>query len=296
MSGQFGISGSDPGGAGVGRQDHFYDDGYVRVDQTGNADGRTSYWGYDNASQYDAATHTLTLHSARSFNASSSASRDDQPYLGLDMAYGGNLTRWARGMVGWELGFGLLPIHIEDRQELRGTFTRTVHRFDTGGIVIPIAPYHGGSSGLGPAIGDVATALPGDMIAGTATGSRALDVVLYNFRLGPTLHWELHRRLAAAISAGGALGIVSGDYLFDEKLVLADGGGAVNKGKMGMTDLVYGGYAAAVLMFHTNEKADLYVAAQYMTLGDSTISGGGRQARLNLGEGLYLAAGFNWMF
>ena len=296
MSGEFGISGSNPSEPGARRQQHLYDDGYVRVDQTGNADGLTSFWGYEDASQYDAAAHTLTFSSARSFTTSGSASRDDQPYLGLDMAYGGNLTRWAHGMVGWELGFGLLPIHIKDNQELPGSFTRTRHRFDTESIVVPAAPYNGGPSGLGPTISDMATQLPDSAVNGTVTGSKSLDLNLYSIRLGPTLHWELHRRLATALGAGGALGIVSGDYLFDEKIVLTDGRETVNKGKFGRTEMVYGGCVAATLIFHVNEQADIYVAAQYMSLGDFSISGEGRQARLNLGEGLSLAAGINWPF
>ena len=42
----------------------IYDDGYVRVDNTGNAGGYTSFWGYNNASQYNAAAQTLTMHGA----------------------------------------------------------------------------------------------------------------------------------------------------------------------------------------------------------------------------------------
>src|SRR5690242_15242665 len=48
MHGQFNISGGQPGPVGVPAVDHFYDDGYVRVDQTGNAQGFTSFWGYNN--------------------------------------------------------------------------------------------------------------------------------------------------------------------------------------------------------------------------------------------------------
>src|SRR5688572_27916563 len=46
----FVVSGSQPGAA-ISGVDHFYDDSYVRVDQTGNAENVTSFWGYNNASQ-----------------------------------------------------------------------------------------------------------------------------------------------------------------------------------------------------------------------------------------------------
>src|SRR5262249_48661628 len=55
QSGQFSVSGSQPGEPGVSGVNHFYDDGYVRVDETGNALGKTTYWGYRDSSQYNAA-------------------------------------------------------------------------------------------------------------------------------------------------------------------------------------------------------------------------------------------------
>jgi hypothetical protein len=42
---------SDPGPATGGGIDRFYDDGFVRVDATGNPGGYTSFWGYEDASQ-----------------------------------------------------------------------------------------------------------------------------------------------------------------------------------------------------------------------------------------------------
>src|SRR5258705_6515407 len=41
---------TDIGGTG-GALDHFYDDGYVRVDQSGNFGSQTWFWGYENAGQ-----------------------------------------------------------------------------------------------------------------------------------------------------------------------------------------------------------------------------------------------------
>jgi hypothetical protein len=47
------MTGPGPARGGV---DHFYDDGYVRVDATGNAGGQTWFWGYDTASQVQGDT------------------------------------------------------------------------------------------------------------------------------------------------------------------------------------------------------------------------------------------------
>jgi hypothetical protein len=294
MSGEFTVSGSQPGAPGQPGVDHIYDDGYVRVDETGNAQGLTSYWGYNHAAQLTG--QTLTFHSANSFAASGSAKSDDSPYLGLDLAYGGNLWRWGRTQIGWEFGFGFLPIKIKDNQPVDADINRTVHSFSTGGILVPTAPYNGGSSGIGPTIPDVATALPDDQTSGTITGSRTLDMSLFAFRLGPLLHWELHPRWAVSLSAGPAFGYLEGDLEFDEIVVSQDGGSASNSGRTDGSDFVFGGYVSAALMFHAEEHGDFYIGVQYMPLGSTTVSGGGREARLDLSGGIYFTAGINWPF
>ena len=295
MNGQFDVSGSNPGAPGVGGVEHFYDDGYVRVDDTGNALGLTSYWGYRNGSQYDASAQTLTFHSAKSFTSSGSSRVDDSPYLGFDLAYGGNLWQSGRTRIGWEFGFGLLPIGIKDRQPMTTDIIRTVHSFDTGGIRLPTAPYNGGPSGIGPTIHDVATE-SSDSTSGTITGSRNLDMTLFVFRLGPLLHWELHPRWAVSLSAGPAVGLLSGELGFDEIVVSADGSSGRNTGKIGSSDVVFGGYVGATLMYHAVEHGDVFIGVQYLPLTSSTVSGSGREARLNMSGGMFFSAGFNWPF
>jgi hypothetical protein len=269
----------------------------VRVDNTGNAQGYTSFWGYENASQFDPVAQTLTFHSATSFSYSGAgASAKDEPYIGLDLAYGGDLFSWRAITFGWEFGFGLLPLDIQDNRPLSASFVQTAHSYKTIGLVVPTAPYHGSAAGYGPTLPDVATALPDQTVAGTITGSRALEVVLYQFRLGPTLYWPIHRRWALQGGGGFALGLVAGDYKFDEAAVFADGSRVSNTGQMGATEVVYGGYVAATLLYHLQPHADLFLNAQFMPLGNTTIQGQNREARLDLGTGVYISAGLNWPF
>ena len=132
LNGRFGISGAQRRPPGV------YDDGYVREDQTGNAQGYTGYWGYDNAAQYDPAARTLQMHGANSFDTTGSARRSDAPFLGFDMAYGDSYWRWKRVRIGWELGFGLLPVNITDDRSLPAQINRTVYSFNVpDGVVAP---------------------------------------------------------------------------------------------------------------------------------------------------------------
>jgi hypothetical protein len=288
MSGQFAISGHPAG---------VYDDGYVLVDQTGNARDLTSNWGYHNASQYNAGAQTLTMHNATSYTATGGmVNNDNQVYAGFEAAYGGTLWQKGRWRVGWEAGFGLLPIEFTHNSSLSATVNRSAVSFDTGSIVMPTAPYNGGPSGVGPLMHDTPTALPGDTIAATINGVNTLDADLYTLRLGPTLFWDFTDYLGLSISAGGAIGFVSGDLKFDETISLADGSTAQNRGKVSGTDTTYGGYVNATITYHAVKNGDFYVGVQYMPLGNASISGGGRQAKLDLSGQLYISAGFNWPF
>jgi hypothetical protein len=286
QSGSFGISGNNPASG-------IYDDGYVRVDQSGDP-SHTSYWGYNNESQYNAANNTLAMHATSAFSTSSSANSGGGAFPGFEMAYGGNLWYWKHARVGWELGFGLLPINISQNNSGLATVTQTTFTFNTGGIVVPTAPYQGGPSGTGPIISTAYTAT-NSTVPGTIAGSQSLDVMLYTLRLGPSFYWDLTDQLGLSLGAGPAVGVVSGNYKYNETIT-AGGITAHNSGQIGGTDAVFGGYVNGTLMYHVVEDADIYIGAQYMPMGDATISGGGREGRLNLGGQLYFSVGINWPF
>ena len=295
MSGQFTVAGSDPGITGVAGQNHEYDDGYVRLDATGNYGGLTWNWGYENASQLTG--QRLYFHSAQSFTATGNTGVSGDAQVGFDSAYGERLFPLWGGSLGWELGFGVLPIKIRDTQPMAASVMRVVHSFNASGIdSFPAPPYQGGYTGPSVTIDDTAAAEPGETVPAMLNGSRTIDVVLYNFRLGPTLQWELHPRLALAVSAGAAFGIASGGLEYDETLVFSDGSSAQNNGEVGETELVYGGYLAGILRYHAVKHGDLYLGLQYMPLTSATFSGDGREATLQMSGGLYFSVGLNWTF
>lgn len=295
-SGTFALNGSNPGAVGVPGQNHTYDDGYVRVDEFGNASGYTAYWGYQNASQYDPASRTLTMHATSDYTLSGgrTTADADAPQIGLDLAYGGEIHRWNRTRIGWEFGFGWLPIEIKDDSPLDAMLTQTAHSYDVPpGVVPPTAPYNGGFSGSGqPLIFDVAHTAGSGTTNGTVTGARTLDVSLFAFRLGPSFFWDVSPQFGFALGAGPAMGLVTGTYRFNE----TPGGSARNRGSVDSTEIVFGGYVNAMLTYHAVKNGDFYISAQYMPLGDATFDGPGRSARLDLSGAVYVAAGVNWPF
>ena len=137
--GTFNISGNKPGSG-------IYADGYVRPDQSGDP-VYTGYWGYNNASQYNPVANTLSMHGASSYATSGASSENGSAFAGFDLAYGDNLWYWKHARVGWELGFGLLPISLTDSKPMSASVNQTTYTFDTTGIVVPVnPPYQGGPS------------------------------------------------------------------------------------------------------------------------------------------------------
>ncbi len=280
------------GALNVNRPAGIYDDGYVHP--SGNAFGTTTDWGYDSASQYNAATHTLTMTGASSFSPIGSASQEENGsvFPGFDMTYGDNLWYWKHARVGWEFGFGLLPINITDNQPISGQINQNVYSFSTGTIEsMPPPGYPGGSTGSAPAIYSTAVATNQTSYPGTVTGSHTLDVMLYTFRLGPSFYWDLTDHFGMSLGAGPAVGIVSGDYKYNEII-----GSTPNTGRISGTEMVYGGYVNATLLYHVQDNADIFVSAQYMPMSDATIGGQGREGRLNLDGQLCFTIGVSWPF
>jgi len=290
MNGTFGISGNNP-------SQGIFDDGYVRTDNTGNAFGQTGYWGYDHASQLNGSA--LTMHATTAFSASDSSKESGGVFPGFEMAYGDNLWYWKHARVGWELGFGLLPISISDNQSTPASISQSTYTFNTGGIVAPNAPYQGGFNRDGePTIPFPVNIVPSsstNIPNGTVTGSQKLDVMLYTLRLGPTFYWDLTEHVSLSLGAGPAVGLVSGDYKFDETIDTGNGS-PPNSGKISGTDFVYGGYVNATVLCHVTDDGDIFAGMQFMPMSDATISGGGRMGRLNLGGQVYFTLGVNWAF
>src|SRR5204863_732465 len=107
-----------PGGATVnpgpatGGTDHTYNDGYVRVDSSGDAGGVTWNWGYQKDSQV--VGDTLQFHATQSDSASSGSDNiTDDPQYGIELIYQrvtGSFS--SSGNWGLEAGFGYTDLDI----------------------------------------------------------------------------------------------------------------------------------------------------------------------------------------
>ena len=273
-----------------------FDDGFVGVDDTGNAQGFTSNWGYQNAGQVSG--NTLTFHKASAFDSGgvSTFRKDDTPYIGFEAAYGGTIKKWGFTRLGWEAGFGFMPVSMKDRRPLSGTLT--FDTFEVSGITFPDAPYPGSFTSAGsPTV--QANPTPGAPLTGPGTlnGTRELDLTMYTLRLGPTFYWHFARRWGLNASLGPAVSIATGDYKYDEQATLT--GTSITGhvvGKFGKTDVLYGGYVNAIVLFRLENQGDLFAGVQFMPLTGTTFSKGGREAKLDASAGIHFMAGVSWPF
>ena len=276
-----------------------YDDGFVLEDGTGNA-VQTTNWRYERDDQFDPVSRDVTFRRAESFQTEfSETSRDDSPYIGLELAYGTSITRWGDALIGWEAGYSFLPISISDSTRASGPVTIGVYRHRVPpGVVVPPAPYRGPTSGQGENVIERA-AVQGDFEEDNAIarGSRSLDVSLHTLRLGPTIHFELARRWAVQGGVGPMIGYVTGDYNFSEELTLTgENTPRRAEGDFGADEFVYGGYAQALLLFHFEEHGDIYAGLQFMGLSGADFEEDGRGAKLNMNATLSFLIGVNWPF
>ncbi|MBC8096673.1 MAG: hypothetical protein H7Y43_12760, partial [Akkermansiaceae bacterium] len=134
----------------AGRKAGVYDDGYVHEDPLNTVDDFTSNWGREAGSIYNESAQTLTLHRTTSFNATEvvSGKQDDSFPVGFDMEYGGYPWRWDRMRLGFNLGFGFLPLNFSQKVSMFGNIEGDADTFSTDletGVIPPFFPeigYH----------------------------------------------------------------------------------------------------------------------------------------------------------
>lgn len=273
--------------------DHFYDDGYVRVDQSGNLGGQTWFWGYENSSQISG--NNLLFHSA---SASVGASRDitDDPQPGVELVYNreiglvGSKCRW-----GLEMAFGWNGIDLHDGATLPASVSSVTDAYAfTPGTTPPAAPYSGSFQGPGFTISDTPSRSVATLPA-TIHGTRDLRADLFVGRIGPYLDIPLSSRVQLTLSGGLAVGALYSEFSFRERISYGNSS-VVRSGSRTDGDAIYGGFAGANLNFKFNPRWNATLGAQFESLGTRTHSVGGHDAELDLKKSVYLNFGMGYSF
>ena len=296
--GQFPTPRSDPGPA-TGGTDHTYNNGYNRVDVTGNNHGGfqgTWYWGYRDASQISGDSLVMQSSSLASDVDSKSTTRN--PQQGMELTFGrelGGARHWRWGLDGT---FGFTDVTFEDQRTLTGNVNVVTDTYALNGIVPPLAPYAQPSpAGPGAIISDTPSRVTGTLVNGaTISGSRELDAQLFGFKLGPYLDIPLNDYWALNLRGGLALVEVNSEFTYHETTVVPGAGSFRNSGQGWHNELLVGGYAAANLSHALNDSTRIFAGVQFQDVGQYTQTLNGRKAVLDLGKSIFVAIGLSYSY
>ena len=294
---------TDPGPANTSESvDRNYDDGYNRVDSSGNVGRLTGYWGYDNANQTPAGLDTVIMNSSASAAVGTSANRDDGMQPGFEITYNRRIGHVGKCAWGLELAFNFTDVDIHDRNDVYAPVNRISDAYALGGITPPLdappAPaYRGSFSGPGAWISDMpersTTVLPN---GAAISGQRLLDASVYGWRVGPYIDIPLCSRLAFSLSAGLAIAYVNSDFSFTEAVTIPGVGTESHAAGGSHDDTLVGGYVGGLFSYALSEQFNIFAGAQYQNVGTFHQDVAGKSAALNLGKSVFMTLGLSYSF
>jgi len=299
-----GLQLSDPGPNTGSTFNRNYDNGYNRVDISGNQGGMTWNWGYSSPSS--ASPDAITLQSDSTPATAQSGSYQDRPQSGVELSYSRELTRGKKWRAGLEAALGYTSVSIDDSQTLTYQATRTSDTFSLNGVVPPVPPYAGTFEGPGPLLssslnpsGRTVTELAD---AATIRGDRSIDSDVFTIRLGPYLELPLSRKFALTFSGGLTLGAAHTKFSFHETVSIAepDSGIELDSGQRSgsdwSTDFLVGGYAGASLSYAISETVGVFAGAMFQAAGESINESQTKESVLNLGKSVVVSVGLSYSF
>ncbi len=295
----------------VGPENRTYDDGFVKVDISGNAGASTWNWGYNTAGQFNPADGTLAapntgasslaFHSVSSLADGQTRGSRDQMVPGFELAYEEVLGRWhisekRRANIGILCSAGFMRLGQRDSGSLAGLVGLTTDKYLPGAVLPPLAPYAGSFGTAGPLIPDAPAERAVAPVAATGSVLNKLDGSLYGFNIGPFIEFPLHDKVS--LTLGGGLGVVYANtaYTWSETVVVPGIVTAARSGRVSADDWLFSGIARANLYVALNEAWSWEIGLAYQYAGNSRSSVQGRTANLKLDGILTVNTGLNYAF
>jgi hypothetical protein len=300
---------TNPGPAAGGVADRFYDDGYNRVDATGNAPvilggpPSTSFFGYASDAQVVnvVGAGTLDLHSVQLNGGDYTRNLNNQPFPGVDFFYRYDWKAGDKWRMSWELGAAYHCFKWGQNGAPNATVNLLTDVFQLGGVALfpGAAPYSGPAVALpgSPVIGST----PGRTEATTAaavTGPRNLELHAFQFRVGPALDWVPNDKWSVGVQGGLAVGVGFSKLSFAEQLtVTAPNIAAINQSGRSTDAHCWAGLFSAVRVSRQlTEHWSTHVEVRHLLTDKVRHNGPTRSAEINLAEGLGVAAGLSYRF
>ena len=282
-----------------GGQNYEYDDGFVRLDSTGNAGGLTTNWGYEGSAQYNPSGGGTMSFSITNNIASSETTDSDDSAPGFEffgyyeigelptLTLGGGSARW-----GVKATLHYANISISDSGTQTADFNRVTDTFALNGVVPPLAPSSGSFSGPGPLISDSPTRSTTSILNGTTISrSRDLDAHFLALTVGPYLELPVSSRFSVNLEGGLSLALVNGDYHFDSTTTIPGAGPSTHSEKESATSILPGVTVGFTAHYHINDSWSAYAGAKYQYFSDFVIDDGSSEAELEFGRSFILSLG-----
>ena len=303
-------------GSGNGRvtldgDQYNYSDGYVgngttlRADGSygGNYGGYTSYWGYDNASQYILADNTFTFHNITSAGIPSEVSGDnDNGCPSFEFTYDWQLgikENWHHLRYGLEAAINYTKFSMKGNNSFDIFSTTDIYQY-------------GGIPGIIPDPGHQGLWLPTDpnypvLVVPGAPGTPSLshnflaqqdfDANIWGFRLGPYIEYPFNDKWSLHLSGGLALGLIDAEANWKEKLTqLSDSSTTTASGGGRDAELLWGYYISLNANYQINKRWGIAAGVQFQDLGTYSHNFGGRTAELDLSKSLFVQVGISYSF
>jgi hypothetical protein len=285
-----------------------YDNGYVLTDISGNAGGQSWYWGYDNASQVNAANSTISFDRPAWSSAASTAS-DGNPVVspGFEVDYNRLLVvkeDWHNLRFGLDSAVSYAPITINNNS-ISGLAKQTDTYSYTSGTTPPgysnpsELPYQGSYQGPGflinvPAIGSAITPYPG----ATISSQDDFSANLFGLHLGPYVELPLGSQNQFVLTAAGGLaaGLLEASESWYQVVSIPGSANTAFYGSGSDFTVLWGWYAGANAAYQFSEHWSATAGAQFQDLGNYDHGFSGRQVNLDLSRSVLILVGFSYDF
>jgi hypothetical protein len=296
---------TDPGPDSGATENRNYDNGYNRVDISGNNHpgfpDTTWNWGFQGGGSVQG--DSIVLQSVSSPSDAVSKNNDDGVNHGFEISYQREFLRKEKWRGGLEAAFGFTKLTISDSRVLHNQVNVITDTYAVPGGVeaIPGYPFGPNDSYAGTFEGPGAlldsSLDPGQRVrsvvssATTITGTRELDANIYLIRLGPYLEVPVTEKFAVFFNAGLSLAIGDTTFSYNETVDYSGGTRATRSDSGSQLDLLVGFYAGGGLSYQFNDKWGAFAGAQFQTAGRSINEAGGKQSVLDMGETIVVTVG-----
>jgi hypothetical protein len=302
-----GLFASGSGGNGRFTKDgspYNYEDGYVLTDSTGDFLNFSSYWGYDNASQYNQVANTFAFHNSSASGISTGQSPDShQSDPGFELTYDrqfGKKRNWHDMHYGLEGAFNYLNISFNNNSISGANVSTTTDTYQFGGIAgqQPAPGFQGRFAG-NP--GDPVMIVPMlSSVTSTSAGSflshDAFNGDLWGFRLGPYVEFPMSEKWSLHLSGGLALGLLDDNELSQQTLNVPGIGTLTASGQSSDFQILWGYYISLDAVYQFNQRWGIEGGVQFEDLGTYDHTFTGREVQLDLSRSLFVQVGVSYSF